>query len=101
MSTQDDGWVPPQQMYQYDLEGIGIDGFGYTVTISGPQRKRTGLKGWCLKNRDEERDVSPRWSFPRKLDGDMHSDTMELRKTPSKGEIVETHEITKTVSGRR
>ncbi|KIW02937.1 uncharacterized protein PV09_05983 [Verruconis gallopava] len=38
----EEGWVPPTR-YQYDLEGIGLDGFGYTVTISGPQHRKKGI----------------------------------------------------------
>ena len=93
----EDGWVPPQQHYQYDLEGIGVDGFGYTVTISGPQQRNRGIMD-CFRRADtESRTELPPWRTSIRIHGSNESDTTELRKTPS-NQIMETHEITKVVS---
>lgn len=37
------GWVAPRPQY-FDLEGLPCDGYGYTVVISGPARKRNRLR---------------------------------------------------------
>lgn len=37
------GWVAPRPQY-FDLEGLPCDGYGYTVIISGPVRKRSRLR---------------------------------------------------------
>ena len=37
------GWIAPRPQY-FDLEGLPCDGYGYTVIISGPVRKRSRLR---------------------------------------------------------
>lgn len=37
------GWVAPTPQY-FDLDGLPCDGYGYTVIISGPVRKRSRLR---------------------------------------------------------
>jgi len=61
-----------------DLEGIGVDGFGYTVTITGPKRQRRTLRMRTSKKREEEGELEGRQKGANSIQGQHLKPTFEV-----------------------